>query len=134
MGNNDCWCLLAAVISLFIGVILGVVYYFGLLPAIATPILILVILAAVFLITLVYVGAFAGSKIGRCICGNGNCLLSGIIGTIIFGIVALALELTAVTIARTVIVAIFGLFAALFITAVVIFVKCIIEANCRCRD
>lgn len=134
MGNNDCWCLLAAVISLFIGVILGVVYYFGLLPAIATPILILVILAAVFLITLVYVGAFASSKIGRCICGNGNCLLGGIIGTIIFGIIALALELTTVTIARTVVVAIFGLFAALFITTVVIFVKCIIEANCRCRD
>lgn len=134
MGNNDCWCLLAAVISLFIGVILGVVYYFGLLPAIATPILILVILAAVFLITLVFVGAFAGPKIGRCVCGNGNCLLGGIIGTIIFGIIALALELTTVTIARTIIVAIFGLFAALFITTLVIFVRCIIEANCRCRD
>ena len=134
MRGNDCGCLLALVIGLFIGVILGVVYFFGFLPTIALAIWALIVLAAVFLVLLVLVGAFGNGKVARCICGNGNCLLAGIIGTIILGIIALAVGVATATIATAIIVGLFGLFATLFIIALIILVMCIIEANCRCRE
>lgn len=132
--RNDCECLLALVIGLFIGVILGVVFFFGLLPTITLAIWFLVVFAAVFLILLVLIGTFSNGKVARCICGNGTCLLAGIIGTIILGIIALAVGVAEATTATAIIVGIFGLFAALFIISLVVLVLCIIEANCRCRE
>ncbi len=134
MGNNDCWCLLATVAGIFIGVILGLVYFFGLIPAVLTSVNALIVLAAVFLVVLILIGATAGTKVARCVCGNGNCLLAGIVGTIVVGLIATAVNLATITIANAVIIGLFGLFATLFIIAAVVFAKCIIETNCRCRD
>lgn len=134
MCNRDCGCLLAGVISTFVGIIIGVLFYFSLIPAITTAIWIAFGIAVFALVTLISIAAFGNQKVARCICRYGNCLLVGIIGTIITTIVALTITLTTGNALIAILIALAGFFVSLLIIALICLVDCLIDANCRCRE
>lgn len=134
MCNRDCGCLLAAVISAFVGIIIGVLFYFDFIPAITTTVWIAFGIAIFALIALISIAAFGNQKVARCICRYGNCLLTGIIGTIIMAIATLAITLTTGNTLTAILIALGGFFTALLIIALICLVDCLIDANCRCRE
>lgn len=134
MGCNDCQCLLAVVISIIVGIALGTLYAFGFLPLVGVATIGILIFAVIGLVLLTLISVFGGSKVARCICGNGNCLLAGIIGTLIFGIISLAVIELVVTIQGIIVVALLGFFTALYIISLTTLIRCLIDVNCRCRE
>lgn len=133
MGCNcDNGCLLATVISIFLGAIIGVLFYFGLISAFVIGTWIAFGIAMLALIGLVAIANNRNNNI--CICAYGRCLLAGIIGTIISAIIALAIELSVASIISAIVAAALGLFFTLLIIAIVLFIRCLIETNCRFRE
>lgn len=132
--NRDYGCLLAVVISIFIGTIIGVLFYFGFIPSFFVGTWIAFGIAVLSLIGITTITVVENKSGERCICQYGGCLLAGIIGTIVTAIIALAVGLTVGTIFSAIITAIVGLFFSLLIIAIILFVRCLIEANCRFRE
>lgn len=135
MGCNcDNGCLLATVISIFLGAIIGVLFYFGFISAFVVGTWVAFGIAVLALVGLVVIGNNRDKNNNICICAYGRCLLAGIIGTIVSAIVALAIELTTASVVSAIVAAVLGLFFSLLIITIVLFIKCLIETNCRFRE
>ena len=129
--NRDCGCLLAAVVSIFLGIIIGVLFFFGFIPTIIPGIWIAFGIAVLSFIGVTIIATMNDREVMRCLCQYGRCLLTGIVGTILTTIVALVIELTIGEILPTIIIAILGFFFILLIIAIVLFIRCLIELNCH---
>ena len=132
--NRDNGCLLATVVSIFLGVIIGVLFFFEFIPAILVGTWIAFGVAVLSLIGITAIAVAENKKGERCMCEYGGCLLAGIIGTIVSTLIALAVGLTAGVVLSAIIVAVLGFFFSLLIITVVLFIRCLIDANCRFRE
>lgn len=130
MCNRDCDCVLGVIISLFLGVIIGVLFYFSLIPTITTALWIAFGLAALALVLIVGISIFGTPK---CVCGNGKCLLAGIIGTLVTATISLSLTLTATSVIYAIIVGLTGFFFSLLLISFIYLISCLIEAHCNTR-
>lgn len=134
MCNRDCGCLLAGVISVFAGIIIGVLYYFGFIANIVTAVWVALGIAIFNLIFLILISVFGDQKALRCLCKYGECLLTGIIGTIITATAALAITLTTGSTLIAILIALVGFFAGFLILSLIYLIKCLIDINCGCRE
>jgi hypothetical protein len=117
------------VVSIVFGALIGVLFNLGLIPFIVTTVWIvfgLAVLALILLVWGVYLASVSPPGVLRiCVDRKGLCLLAGIIGTLIFSIVALSITLTT-TILITIIIAILAFFFALMLLAIIALLRCII--------
>lgn len=131
MCNRNNTCLVSVAISLVIGVIAALTFFFALLPGISTFIIIALILAAIAIFAVLLTN---GKKEDWCLCKSGICLVVGIAGTIAFGIIASLVTLVTGSIAFAVLIGLVGFFAALTLSNLVVLLICIAEANCSCKN
>lgn len=131
MCNRNNACLVSVAISLVIGVIAALTFFFALLPGISTFIIMALVLAAIAIFALLLAN---GRKEDWCLCKNGICLVIGIAGTIAFGIIASLVTLVTGSILFAVLIGLVGFFAALILSNLVVLLICVVESNCSCKN
>ena len=125
------------IISIIMGGIVGVLFFFELILAIIPLLIIELILAGILLITFLGIISIGERNNGlrKCLCMTGSCLFTGIVGTIISGAVAFATGLVIGGILSTIFVALTTMFVILLIIALISFVTCILNLMFnRCRE
>lgn len=127
---------ISAIIAAAVGLLLG---FAVISTAVATAVYVVLGLAILNFIILV-AGLFSasisntGTPLSRCLCCYAKSLLAGIIGTIISGIAILALPLTTITTALTVLISIGTFFAAFMTIQLIVFLLCIAVRLCFIRN
>lgn len=125
--NNTCLATIA--ISLVIGILAGIVFFGALLPGIVTIIIIGLLLATVSIFAILLI---KGRKEELCLCEYGTCLVIGIFGTIVTGIIALSLVLLTGSILFAVLIGLFGVFLVLTLLNLALILLCVVRTNCSC--
>ena len=125
--NFRCSCTVAAVIA---SVILGVVAAFLQITGVitVTP----VFLWVAFGVAVGYLGILlstAGQEDAEC-CAAVRTILAGILGTILFSVILLAVGITATSVVSAILVGLLVLFAALTVTGTACFVRCVSDCEC----
>ena len=129
--NCKCSCTVAAII---VSLIIGIISAFLQITAVitVTPIFLWVVfgIVTVFLYVLVLAGAFMGQREqSSCRCSSLNALLAGILGTLLFSVILLAVGIIATSIASAILVGITLFFFALVLTSTACFVR--YQFNCE---
>ena len=132
--SRGCGCI-NIVISVVLAIVVGVLFFFRLIPGIAIAIwvvLALAILNLIFLIAALFIASseHKHSALTKCLCSHGICFLVGIIGTIVLCLVAISIPLIPTLIPVVIIVAIGTFFAAFMATQLIALVRCIICRLC----
>lgn len=118
-----CNCLIDAIISLALGIIIGLIYSTGIITAITTGIWIILGIAILTLIL---------SLVNRkCLCQNGECIAVATIGTIALSIVTLSITLLP-TLVYSIIIGILGFFAVFVLTSLYRLIRCLAKDSCKC--
>ena len=129
--ESRCRCIITAIIA---SAVLGVLAAFFQITAVitVTPVFLWVVfgIAVVYLAVLVAATALADppETIG-CFCETLNVLLAGILGSILFAVVLLAVGIVATSVVSAILVGVVVFFFALLLTATACFVRKL--ANCR---
>lgn len=132
--NCKCRCPLAALI---VSVILGVVTAFLQITGVvtATPVFLWVIfgIAVVYLGVLLVAAALArGAETGQCLCAALNSVLIGILGTILFAVVLLAVGVVATSVLSAILVGILLFFFTLTLTGAACVVRNLLHCSSSC--
>ena len=122
--NCSCPCTLGAVIaSAILGIIAAFLQIAGVITAsLIFPIVVLGI-AVVFLGILAATSAICPCEAGRCRCSALNTMLAGILGSILFATVLLAVGIIATSVLSAILVGVVVFFAALTLTATACYVR-----------
>lgn len=127
-----CGCACSLTLGIIGGIIIGVVYFF-LAATLSLP----VILWTAFGLTLFALAALifllnnedTERKIDRCICKFGNCILIGVIGTLIFELILAVI--TAGVVVTSILIGIAGAFFVIALVSLIRLIFCLVNANCR---
>lgn len=134
MCNKQCNnCLAAIIIGAIAGVIIGLLFFFALIPGIITAIIVGLIFAAISLILITVIAAFAEKNAEKCVCKDGKCIVIGSIGTIVLGIVALAITLTTGSVGVAILIGLLGAFLVGTIISLLFLGLCLAKSNCKGR-
>ena len=129
--NSVACCIIGVLLSLIIGVIIGILFYLGYIPNITTAVWIAFGLAAFSLIILIaaaFLAVYTNSKyLSRCLKHNIICLIAGIWGTLISALAALSIVLNTNYVSVAILVGISAFFTSLSLIALMIFVLCVID-------
>lgn len=117
-------CTLAAIVaSVIIGVVAAFLQITGIITV--TP----VFLWVAFGVAVGYLGVLVASAgrryAGCCVCRTVGTLLAGILGTILFSVILLAVGIVATSVVSAILVGLLVLFAALTVMATACYVRCI---------
>ena len=127
------WCCIGVIISLLVGVIVGVLYAFGLFTPLGAALWIVLgfaVLALLFVEAAVIFGAIScKNPISDCLCRGLCCLLTGIIGTILLVIILNSIAI-AVTTAVIILVGILAFFFTLTLISLIALIRCIVRDMC----
>lgn len=126
--KKDFGCLILVIISVIIGILVGIAFGTGIITGIIAALWTVLGIAILAILTLLGIAIFGRRDAEECLCRNGNCLLFGAIGTVIFSIVTLALTVSAI--ATAVLVGITAFFAILTILAFAKLIACLINEAC----
>lgn len=127
-------CLIATLVAVIFGFIIGILFFLGFIPLIVIAIAIALGFATLILILLTLISAFGKREIDRCICFKGKCVLIATLGTILTATAALSIILIAGVIINAVLVGIVAGFAIMTIVTLYQLIACIIKTNCKCRE
>lgn len=124
-------CTLAAIIaSVIIGVVTAFLQITGIITV--TP----VFLWVAFGVAVGYLGILLATAAGRrtegC-CPTVRTVLAGILGTILFSVILLAVGITATSVVSAILVGLLVLFAALTVTGSACFVRCVTDCASDCE-
>ena len=145
---NNCGCnkigltvceIVGIVLGIIAGVAAGIVFSIGLIPSTISFVIVALITSGVALLVLLDLLIAANNMKGyngfnKCICKSGRFLLTGAIGTLLAGTLAIATGFTITAIASIVFVALTAFFFVLLIVALICLLSCVIKESCRCRD
>lgn len=130
--NCKCNCRLAAVIaSVIVGVVTAFLQITGMITV--TPAFLWVVfgIAVVYLGVLVVAAALSGrEEASRCLCTALNALLIGILGTVLFAVVLLAVGIVATSILSAILVGVLLFFFSLTLTST----ACLVRSLADCRS
>ena len=130
---SGCGCL-GVVISAIFGIIAGVLFAFGFIPFVLTTAWIVLGLAVLTLLilvgTVIAVNARECSDLSKCLCKNGACLLTGVVGTILTSIVSLSVVLDVASVPVIVLVAVVAFFFALMLIGLTSLLACFLCERC----
>lgn len=129
-----CCCLVGVIISVVIGIAVGLLFAFGFIPNIVTSVWIafgLSVFTLIVLITAMLVAACCESDaLKKCLRKNVLCLLVGIIGTLVTALVALSITLITSSIIVAIIMGLGAFFASLMLIALISFILCVVGNLC----
>ena len=130
MCFKGCNCIISATVSILIGVVVGILFYNALLPAITTAVIITLIFAALAFLLLTIIGV--SEKGDECVCKVGKCVLLGASLTLVLGLIASILTLATAVIGYAILVGLLG--AAFFFTlfGVIELIGCILKCKYNC--
>lgn len=119
------YCFVDAIISLVLGIVIGLIYSTGIITNIET---ILCIVLGLSILTILL------SLLNRkCLCKNGKCIAISGIGAIVCSIIALSITL-ATSLIYAIIIGIFGFFATFVILSLYRLIICITQVSCECNN
>ena len=125
----NCTCLVIGIaLSVIFGIIIGIIFYLGLVPLITTGIWIafgVAVLALVFLLSSVLFTARV--KVFKCLCLSLGALLIGILGTILTAVGALSITLVTGSILIAILIGLGALFFGLVLAALTCIILCILD-------
>lgn len=130
--RRTCGCIVPAVISLLIAVIVGVIFTPAVVTGLTTLLFIIFGVAAYFLLALIAIVLFGKRKEDFCICEFGTCLLVGSLGAIITSAITLALTVSATVTA--ILVGIVTFFIVLAIIQFFLLVFCLVKSSCMYKE
>ena len=132
--NRDCGCIIAVMISLFIAILVGVLFFFDFITIVLPIVWITFGLGVASLIGLVFLPLVWNRRENGCLCINGNCFLTGIFGSIITSIIALATTLVSGEVVATIIFALLVFFLILLLSTLIMTINCLMRTNCRFEE
>ena len=127
----NCKCILNAVISVIVGIIVAVLSFLCILVAVQA-VWVALALAVLILLILIFLVVFGDDDIKKCICSNGICLAIGVVGTIAVSLLILAIVHITFLFAA-VLFGIGGFFLSLMIISLLQLLICLVISNCSCR-
>lgn len=136
-SSGRCYSLACSFIGIFvaliIGVVIGLLNFFGVISPTITTLWIIVALALVLLLigllALVISAISANSPLSDCLCQGALILLASIIGTIVLALILSFV--TATLVIASILIGIAAFFVALMVIATLAFAGCIL-CSCRC--
>ncbi len=139
MNCNKCYnginVILAVIISTIVGVAVGILFSFGLIPVtlnlIRIALIISVIAIGILLSTILSANFSRECKVIRCICWAGKMLLIGAIGTLLSGTIVAVIGLTEVPVLSAVFVGLTAFFFIWTILYIIFLIKCLICKICE---
>lgn len=127
------------ILGIIAGVAAGIIFSLGLIPSIISFVIVALITSGVSL--LILLGAIAignnvkgFNSLNKCICKAGRFVLTGAIGTLLSGTLAITTGFTTTAIASIVFVALTAFFFVLLVVALICLFSCLIKQSCRCRE
>lgn len=127
-----CGCMCSLIIGIIGGIIIGIAYFF-LASTLSLPTILWTAfgLAVLELVSLIYIlnNKESDNKKDKCICKYGNCILIGVIGTLIFELILAVI--TVGTVVTAILIGIAGLFFVIAIVSLIKLIFCLINASCR---
>lgn len=139
MSDSRCGlsCFLIFIASIVIGAIVALLFAFGLIPGIDIAFIAFLILAALLLLAYIALLALAATgrsrTLSKCLCAFGNCLLAGIIGTIVTAVIPLSIILVPGSLIVAIIVFIAITFISVMIISLIALLNCILSKLCSMR-
>ena len=131
--NCNCRCrcnLIALIASLLIGVIAAFLQITGVLAVSTTVLWTALIIAVAYLAVLILSMALMGRKEAcACLCTNLRALVAGALGTILFALVLLLIDVAAASVIGAILVGLLLFFFALLFASSACLIKCL--ADCR---
>lgn len=125
---------IGVLISIVVAIIVGVLFALNNIPLITTAAWIafgLSVLSLIFLILGAFISALTlPNSLSMCLCKHVVGLLVGIIGTLVFTIIALSIVLCPLVISNVIIVALGTLFFTFLLIELISFIVCIICKSC----
>lgn len=126
-------CFSTAIVSVLIGIAIGILFFNGILTGIEAGIIIALIFAGLSLLMLTIIGTSDRRKIKECTYDIGICAVIGAILTIIVGIIANTITVIIGSVGFAILIGVGG--AAFFFTLFVIaqLIGCLLECNEDCK-
>ena len=131
MCKNNNTCFISIAISIVLAIAAALAFFGGFLPGIIAFVIATLILSALATLTMVLV---RGYRQDYCICDNGACLVVGISGTLLFGLIALAVEIEAGFSLPALLIGIVSFFAALVLTNLIALLICMAKNTCGHKE
>ena len=129
-------CIIEVLISIILGVVTGIVFSRGLIASVFNFSVVALVATAIAIV--IFVGMLFASKVlckynsfEKCICKIGPCLLTAIIGTIIFGTVTLSIEIVVTSVISILSVGFTAFFFIWMILSIISLIWCIIKDTCN---
>lgn len=129
-------CIVEVLISIILGVVTGIVFSRGLIASVFNFSVVALVATAIAIV--IFVGMLFASKVlckynsfEKCICKIGACLLTAIIGTIIFGTVTLSIEIIVTSVISILSVGFTAFFFIWMILSIISLIWCIIKDICN---
>lgn len=133
--NNRCICtvscaLVGVILALFAGAVLGALYFFGVLSAIALPIQAVLLFGIIAFFGISAISLVSGKcRFTNCLCKLRSILFTGSVGTILSALIALLVSLTPGAILSAIVIGIVAFFLVLLIAGIICLVSCV--ADCE---
>lgn len=131
----NCW---ALVLGVLFGIIVAILFAFGLIPGITLAVWIAFGIGVLLLLVLTGLIAIAAkdraNALDKCLCKNGVCLLISALGTIISTIAALSISLVPYSLLIIALVFIAAAFFGVLVLSFIALLICVIKKMCRCFD
>ena len=127
--NNSC--LISVAISIVLAIASALAFFGGFLPGIISFVIAALILTA---LTALVIALVKGYRQDFCLCNNGICMVAGIIGTLLFGLIALAVELEAGFALPAILIGLLSFFAALVLSSLTDLLICLTRSTCGHKE
>lgn len=135
-------CAITIIISLLLGVLAGILFFLGILTEVTIALIISLVIAflvSIFLFVLIIIPRY-----NSCIRNASCCIVIGLIGVIITTVIALSIDLSALSIISAILIGIVVFFLSLMIIKFFQLISCVIklnnddseesDCNCNCNN
>ncbi len=133
---NRCNCTaVGVVVSILLGIIAAFLQITGVITVTSAFLWVVLGIAIVYLGILVIAGALHQSRPRQnCLCDSLNTLLAGILGTVLFAIILLAVGIVATSVVSAILVGLLVLFFFLTVLETACYVRCLTGCSSRCDN
>lgn len=117
-------------ISLIAGIIIGLLFFFAVIPFVATPLIVTLIVGAVALFAIAAAFLFVRDySVKQCLCRLRGILFTGAVGTFLASLFAILASVTTGAVFGAIVVGVIGFFLILLISAIICLAIC--AADCE---
>lgn len=131
MCNSNVYKYIIATLSVILAAVVGVLFYFAVIPNVADVIPAIGILSVGILAFIVlFLSIPKNKKVKKCLCDYGGIIALGSIGTIAFAIIVSAITIEVASILPTILIAVTAFFFILQLLGLLFFINCLLQKQC----